>query len=533
MVKMNLTNGTSALEQKKPRVITIAAEEKPQNIKLRVAAYARVSTSSDDQLNSFAAQNRYYTFLISGKENWTMVDIYADEGITGTSASKREDFQRMLADCRRGLIDHILCKSISRFARNTTECLEITRELKTIGVSVCFEEQNIDTMKVSGEILTSLFAAFAQAESESISKNLRWSYQRRMQAGEFITCKAAYGYKLKDGTLEISEPEASVVRNIFALYLSGHGLDQIADMLAKSEISTGNGKTIWNRAAVAYIIRNEKYIGDSMLQKKYSTGQIPYIQKINKGERTRYYLKDTHPPIIDNDTFERANRLYRERSALISGSVHTENPMYRKIYCAHCSVTFKVKRHGTELFWTCRNHDKSRTACPTMQIPNAVITDSFLCLYYKLKHHGQPILNRVIKNHQMIRSRRMLWSPDVIELNKRISELTSQNQLLATLKQQGLVDPDIFISQTNKLTEQLRAAKLEKERILDTEQDEHIAATRELIDTLEDGPEFLTDFDAELFGELVEKITVESNECIRFRLKNGSEFKETMERTVR
>ena len=133
MAEKNLTDGTLALERKKSRVITIEATEKPKNIKLRVAAYARVSTSSEDQLNSFAAQNRYYTSLISGKENWTLVDVYADEGITGTSAAKREDFQRMLADCRRGLIDHILCKSISRFARNTTECLELTRELKSIG----------------------------------------------------------------------------------------------------------------------------------------------------------------------------------------------------------------------------------------------------------------------------------------------------------------------------------------------------------------------------------------------------------------
>ena len=129
MADKKLTDGTLALEQKKPRIITISAAERPQDVKLRVAAYARVSTSSEDQLNSFTAQNRYYTSLISGKENWTMVDIYADEGITGTSALKREDFQRMLADCRRGLIDHILCKSISRFARNTTECLELTREL--------------------------------------------------------------------------------------------------------------------------------------------------------------------------------------------------------------------------------------------------------------------------------------------------------------------------------------------------------------------------------------------------------------------
>ena len=270
-----------------------------------------------------------------------------------------------------------------------------------------------------------------------------------------------------------------------------------------------------------------------MLQKKYSTGQIPYTQKINKGERTRYYLQNTHPPLIDQNTFKQANRLYRERSAQIAGSVHADNPLYRKIYCAHCAVTFKVKRHGTQLFWTCRNHDKDRDSCPVMQIPNSVITDAFLRLYYKLKNHGQPILDRFIKNHLLVRSRRMLWSLDIIELNKRISELTSQNQLLATLKQQGLVDPDIFISQTNELTKQLQQAKLEKEKLMDAESDMTAQQTQEILDLLENGPDFLDTFDAELFGELVDKIIVESSDSIRFRLKNGLELRERIERTVR
>lgn len=180
MEKKQLTDGSMALQEKQCRVITIEATEKQQDIKLRVAAYARVSSASDDQLNSFAAQNRYYADLISGKENWSMVDIYADEGITGTSAEKREDFQRLLADCHRGLIDRILVKSISRFARNTTECLETIRELKALGISIYFEKENIDTSTMSGEMMTAIFAAFAQAESESISGNMRWSYQKRV-----------------------------------------------------------------------------------------------------------------------------------------------------------------------------------------------------------------------------------------------------------------------------------------------------------------------------------------------------------------
>lgn len=204
------------------RVITIAATEQPQDIRLRVAAYARVSSSSDEQLNSFAAQNRYYTELISGKDNWQLVDIYADEGITGTSIEKRDDFKRMLRDCERGLIDRILVKSISRFARNTTECLETVRSLKARGVSVYFEKEGIDTGKVSGEMLTAVFASLAQAESESISKNMRWSYQKQMQMGTFIPTHLPYGYCRSDYKIAIVDAEAEIVKRIFNEYAVDH-----------------------------------------------------------------------------------------------------------------------------------------------------------------------------------------------------------------------------------------------------------------------------------------------------------------------
>lgn len=169
MDEKRLVDGTTALAEKQPRVIKIEPAERPQNVRLRVAAYTRVSSDSEDQLNSFAAQNRYYTELISSKAEWRMVDIYADEGITGTSVAKRDDFQRMMADCRRGLIDQILVKSISRFARNTKDCLQNIRELKELGVNVRFEREGIDTVNVSSELITAIYAAFAQKESESIS----------------------------------------------------------------------------------------------------------------------------------------------------------------------------------------------------------------------------------------------------------------------------------------------------------------------------------------------------------------------------
>ena len=533
MAKNRTTEGSMALQEKKCRVITIEATESLQNIKLRVAAYARVSSASDDQLNSFAAQNRYYISLISSKENWSMVDIYADEGITGTSAEKREDFQRLLADCRRGLIDKVLVKSISRFARNTKECLESIRELKTLGVGVCFEKENIDTSTMSGEMMTALFASLAQAESESISGNMRWSYQRRMQSGEFITCKAPFGYHLKNGTLEIEESEAKIVQQIFDMYLSGYSKADIAAEITKLGVPTRDGKQYWQQSSVSYVLQNERYSGNALLQKKYTTNTLPYQKKRNNGEKDQYFVAGSNQPIISQEIFDAAKSLMRKRAQKIMTGTMVSLPLAMKLQCGCCGALFKKKLHHREVYWTCRTHDIDKEKCAITQISQAVFYRAFCCLYYNLKHHGNPILNTMLTSLQAIHSRQMLWSLDVIELNKQISELTSQNQMLATLKQQGLIDPDIFISQSNELTKKLRTVKLEKERLLAADGDNTIVQTRELMEILDDGPDFLNSFDAGLFGELVDKIIVDSNEQLRFRLKNGLELVETIERTVR
>lgn len=219
-------------------------------------------------------------------------------------------------------------------------------------------------------------------------------------------------------------------------------------------------------------------------------------------------------------------------------AILTKNSPYafrKKIVCGDCQSLFRRKVVRGITYWVCIGHDKKRHGlkCGITPIAEDEITNAFIRLYYKLKHHGEPILMGMTTSLQAIRNRRMLWSLDVIELNKQISNLTSQNQMLATLKQQGLIDPDIFIAQSNELTEQLRAVKLKKERLLAVDGDNTISQTRELMEILNDGPDFLDSFDAELFGELVETIIVESNERIRFRLKNGLELSETIERTVR
>ncbi len=533
MAKNKLTDGSTALQEKQTRVITIEATEKPRDIKLRVAAYTRVSSASDDQLNSFAAQNRYYTTLISGKENWKLVDIYADEGITGTSAEKREDFQRLLADCRRGLIDRVLVKSISRFARNTKECLEALRELKLLGISVYFEKENIDTATISGEMMTTLLASFAQTESESISGNMRWSYQRRMQSGEFITCKAPFGYRLRNGTLEIEESEAEIIRLIFERYLSGQSTADIASEITSLGVPTRDGTPYWQHTTICYILQNEKYAGDSLLQKYYATDTLPIQKKRNQGCKDQYYISESHQPIIERSVFNKAQALYRAKGSEIVNHPRNKNDFTLTIVCGNCGTYFRRKRCRDISYWVCRKHNYNKNDCFIEQIQEEKIKEAFLRLYYKLKHHGEPILSQMLSSLQAIRNRRMLWSLDVIELNKQISELSSQNQMLTTLKQQGLIDPDIFISQSNELAEQLRATKLKKEHLLVADSDSTIAQTQELTDILEAGPDFLDTFDAELFGELVDKIIVDSNEQLRFCLKNGLELTETIERTVR
>lgn len=532
MPGQNNTDGNLALRGKERRVITIDATERPEELKLRVAAYARVSTDSDDQQNSFAAQNQYYSKLISENRNWTMVDIYADLGVTGTSAEKRDDFQRMLTDCRRGKIDRILCKSISRFARNTKECLEIIRELKNHGIGVQFEKEHIDTSRVNGEMLTAMLASLAQAESESISGNMRWSYQNRMYKGEYVTSHAPYGYRLKNSQLVIFEPEAQIVRMIFSRYLAGDSVDYIAEILNAFKIPTISGPR-WKHQRLTYILKNEKYIGNALVQKTYATDTFPYRRVKNSGEKPMYLVTGNHQPIVDIEIFNYAQKLLKNRAERLPEQRVQVYPLTRKIVCGKCGSTFKRRIIKGKVYWGCYKHEYSADPCPMSQIAEANVYLSFLQLYNKLIKSGTAILLSMLSHLRKMHSYRLLWTPDVIELNKKISQITSQNQLLATLKQQGAVDPDIFIAKTNRLSEQLRAAKLEKERLMDTTEEELYVQTQELLDVLASGPDFLDTFDEELFGELVDKIIVESNQRLRFRLKNGLELAEPIEKKGR
>ena len=524
------TNGSLAMA---PRVITIPAANQETARKLRVAAYTRVSSNSKDQEHSFAAQNAYFSKLITDNPDWELADIYADQGITGTSIDKRDDFLRMMEDCRKGRIDRILVKSSSRFARNTKESLAAVRELKSLNISVYFEEQNIDTAQVSGEVLIAMFAALAQRESEAISERVRWSYRVRMSKGRFSTCKAPYGYRLIKDHLEIQEDEASIIRHIFDRYLAGVSMENIAKEITALGCPTRDGTQYWQLTSIQYILQNEKYAGDSLSQKKYTTRSFPRQQKINHGERKQYLVIDSHPAIISREIFQKVQELLTQRSAAIHPRSDVPHAFARKVVCGHCGTLCKRKNCGGSVNWACRRHDKSITACPNTQVPEEQMKNAFLHVYYNLKHYGTSILTQLISDLYAARTGSLLWSENIVEINKQISDIASQERLLAQLKQQGVVDPDIFISRSNQLAERLRELKLQKERILRSEEDHTIQQTQDLLDVLESGPDWLDDFDEQLFSDMVEKIVVVDNETLRFRLLNGLEVTEKIERTQR
>lgn len=512
--------------------ILIPATQQDKEIRLRVAAYCRVSTDSEDQINSVVAQQNHYSEYINSHAQWEMVDIYADEGITGTSAKKRDDFQRMLSDCRKGHIDKIIVKSLSRFARNTTECLAVTRELKSMGISVFFEEHNIDTKMVTSEMLMAVIASCAQAESESISKNMRWSYQKRMQSGTYIPSSVAYGYRLQDKEVVVEPDEAIVILQIFSMYLSGYSKLRIAESLNERNITTRKGNS-WDYCAIRYILRNERYTGNSLWQKTYKTDSFPPQKFRNYGERDKYYVEKTHPAIIEETAFAAVQVLLEKRKSFFKEGSYTNNPVRERLICGNCGSRFRGKQIDGNQYWCCRKHSNDAASCTVKAISGVEIEMAFMRLWYKLKNQGIQILTSYVKNCCRIHSRQMLWSVDIIAVNKSISEILSQSHVLASMNKDGLVDSDVFISKSNQLAEQLRKAKQQKERLQRREDDKTIEATEQILDALYAGPDLLDCFDEELFCELIEKIIVENDTRVRFRLKNGLELPETVERAVR
>lgn len=391
---------TSVLPPKKVRVIepTIKPKATANSYRqLRVAAYCRVSTQMEEQLNSYEVQKSYYTEKINSEPKWKLVGIFADKGITGTSALKRDEFQKMIRMCKRKQIDMIITKSISRFSRNTVDCLNYVRMLRQLDVDVFFEEQGIHSKDAGAEFYITIYGSIAQSESENISANVRWGIQQRAKDGKVHFAYSRFlGYKEgPDGKPMIDEEQADTVKFIFNEYLLGSSLADIAKSLTAKGIKTPSGKSGWNGSTVRTILSNEKYKGDALLNKTYISDCISKKVKKNNGERPMYYVENNHPAIIDKDTFNRVQEELARRTSkrkVKQVGTKTEQGKYSSKYaltelliCGECGTPYRrctwTASGEKKIVWRCINRlDYGKKYChhsPTIEesvLQNAIVT---------------------------------------------------------------------------------------------------------------------------------------------------------------
>lgn len=380
VVESTITKGVSVIRASgRPR----KSIKMPEKKKLRVAAYCRVSKDIEEQESSLDTQMETYDRLIFQHPDWELVEIYADKGRTGTSTKKRVAFQRMLQDAQDGKIDKILVKSISRFCRNTVDMLETVRSLRQLGVGVIFEKENLDTTSVESELLLTVYAAFAQEESFSISENMRGGIRQRFKLG-IPKVSQVYGYdNLERGVLSINEEKAAVVREIYQMYIDGNSTTEIADYLNDMhELPPVKSGKSWYPASVKCIIRNEKYVGDSLMQKYYTANHLEHDSTPNKDLVVdQYYKEDTHPAIVSREVYEDANRVLMMRDMKRGANQY---PYYGRLLCPHCGkpmVKVKTGRGKNPSCWICGGVDKGelyseRTDCPVYWVKEPYLSNA-------------------------------------------------------------------------------------------------------------------------------------------------------------
>lgn len=402
----------------------------------KVAAYARVSSGKDAMLHSLSAQISYYSEFIQKHKGWEYAGVYADEAVTGTKDG-REEFQRLLSDCRAGKIDMVITKSISRFARNTVTMLEAVRELKNLNVDVFFEKENIHSMSGDGELMLTILASFAQEESRSVSENCKWRIRKRFADGDLVNLRFMYGYRIVKGEIEINPEEADIVRMIFQDYINGMGCTLIAKKLCEMGIQKLRGGS-WNSERVVEIIKNEKYAGNALLQKKYVADHLTKLLVRNKGVLPKYFAEKTHPPIIDIEVFEEAQEiLLQNRNRNAAKSEMKKYTFTSKIICGNCGKRYKRKTRDGRVSWNCSTYLKyGKDSCKAKQIPESILcsvasevleTNKFDENFFtqKIKEIQVPVVNqlvfifydgRVVQKEWRNKSRSESWSDEKRQL---------------------------------------------------------------------------------------------------------------------
>ena len=492
---------------------------------LRVAAYCRVSTDSEDQLNSYKSQVTYYTDLIKKKHEWTLADIYADEAITGTQVAKREDFQRMINDCMNGDIDMVITKSISRFARNTLDTLKYVRMLKEKGIAVFFEDENINTLTMDGELLLVVLSSVAQQEVENISSNVKKGLKMKMQRGELVGFQGCLGYDYHKDTKSISvnEKEAEIVRYIFNRYIEGAGCTVIGNELENLGYKTKYGSSKWVQSTVIGIIKNEKYKGDLLLGKTFTVDPISKRRLENFGEEDKFYIRDHHEPIISEEIFEEAQKILAKRNT--NRNVHQEgqkrNKFSRKyafscmIKCGFCGGTLTRRNwHSssayTKTIWQCVTATKhGKRHCPHCKgISEEVIENAFVKSYQLLCTDQQEIVDEFLQKVEGILNDDTSLKR-LPKIGKEMADLHRRKEKLLDLRLDNNIDRDIYEKKNQELSDQLKKLQEEQERLMELSRNQDNTRTRlrEFRKVLGSG-EILESFDRVVFESVVEKIVI-------------------------
>lgn len=402
---------------------------------LRVCAYARVSTGKDAMLHSLSAQVSYYSKMIQDHSGWMYCGVYTDEAVTGTK-EERAGFQRMIQECQQGCIDLVITKSISRFARNTVTLLETVRELKSLGVDVFFEEQNIHTMSADGELMLTILASYAQEESLSASENQKWRIRKAFENGELANLRFLFGYNITADGVQVNEKDAAIVREIFVRFNEGESMSSIGrDLDARGYRGVLGGT--WCAERMRNTLSNEKYLGNALLQKQYRNNHIEKKLLPNRGELPMYYAEGTHEPIIDQATFDKAQeRLKILAQQAANRKKPTHSAFTGLIHCGLCGNTYKRVTYRKKHYWNCTTFQtKGKSECAAKRIPEETL-DVLICEVLGVTHFDSDMVRskitaiRAEKNNVVVfcmddgseivkrwadRSRAESWTPEMKE----------------------------------------------------------------------------------------------------------------------
>ena len=533
------------IEKKKGRIDRTTGEIIKGN--LRVCAYARVSTEKEEQLNSYNSQLKYYEEKIKSNSDWLYVGIYADEGITGTLDYKRDGFMKMMQDATQNKFDMIITKSISRFGRNTVDTLKYVRALKEKGIAIYFEEERINTLEISGEIMLTVLSAMAQQESENISSHVKLGLQMKLKRGELIGYNGCLGYVYDKESKQISVnyEEAEIVRYIFERYCQGVGCTTIAKELTTMKYRTPTGKKKWHESTIRGILKNEKYKGDVLQGKTYTTDPISHRRVVNMGEENMYYMQEHHEPIISERMFNQVQEILQKRGGVRGfgrrkGNFSRKYPFSSRLYCGFCDslLTRRNWHSGTKnsiIVWHCMEFVKhGKENCPHCKaIKESIIEEAFTQSYKLLCDSNKELIQTFLNEmEEIIQEESNESSIKRLEEQKKI--LKEKIDKLIDLNLDGTISTEILQEKKARLQNKINKIQKEQEHLqLEIEDSMSLNQGLNKFKTLFKDNEIMPNFDKDVFELIIEKVIIGEKDSkgkinprvITFILKSGNKIK--------